>query len=1075
MHCSIYKSRKYKTDAIKIYGAADYLEDPMEPETVAELLDKYLEAGVKPSPQKAKASAAAVPDIPMPEMPKTVSTKKKAAAFDVDKALEDTFSGVSMGYQKKAKVKEAEESKPQEAPPAPEPPEERAEAASPEPIEEPQDKPAEGVGGAPPPAAPPKNIEDDTQAPVSSEELFGDVLHEVEGEEAAPAEAPPEPEIEEPPAPEPAPEPDEKEPEAEAQPEPEEEKPKTAPPQEMQPKKAPKKQADIGKDLLEASKEDTGVRKAKKAKAAGLDLDKELEDTLSGVGKKKKRKMPKAAPPPPPPPKEEKPAEEPAPAPVEEKAAEAPKPAEKPPAEKKKPAAVKPPPPEPKKVKAEEPPPEPKVERAAEILPSEEGITYGKYLLVDKIAVGGMAELFKAKQKGPEDFQRIVAIKRILPHLAANQEFVTMFIDEAKLAAQLNHPNIGHIYDLGKIDDTYFIAMEYIEGSDLRAILRELTDRKIHLPLTIAVFIAQALCSALHYAHSAKDADRRSMDLVHRDISPQNILISTSGEVKLVDFGIAKAATKASHTQSGALKGKLLYMSPEQAWGKKIDSRTDIFSLGTVLYEMLTGKKLFSGDSEMSILEKVRTATVTSPKEAREDLPDSLERIVMKALKKDPSQRYQDCRGMQQALEQFCYKEWNSLPTSPEAALYLHDIFPDIYTKEALKELQEEADTAPETVKMKAKPELAAEKPAPKEAPKPKKEPAKPKKKAKEAKKQAPKPPPPPPPALEEKKEKTSPMFQGITSDEGAGKKKGMIFGAIGIVVVIIAIIIGVVFFGGKGEEAPPTPPPQDTAQEIPDAAEEVTEEPVEEVIEETPEPIDEGATEEEQIQAARGRAQRAMNQFNDAVAQAEQAEAAQYATEAFNVLKDRQQNLTALFAGAQTQADYQSIRTSSRQGVQRANQIKTDAETAKVAADAETQRLADEAEQARIQAEEERRRQEEAAAAAEAQAAEEVLKPGDFVEAWALDVKPKPSKAIQVSYTTLARRNRLEGTVYYEVSVDERGTVTDVKIVKGFDNDFGMHDAIIQAARGTKFSPGIKGGIPVKTKMTYPINFRMR
>ncbi len=270
-----------------------------------------------------------------------------------------------------------------------------------------------------------------------------------------------------------------------------------------------------------------------------------------------------------------------------------------------------------------------------------------------------MAEVHKARMMGMEGFQKTVAIKRILSHLTENDEFVTMFIDEAKLAAQLNHNNIIHIYDLGKIDRSYYIAMEYIEGRDLRSLLKDCRDRSIVLPIPLSLHVTTLLAGALDYAHRKRDFDNRALGLVHRDVSPQNVLISGEGDIKLCDFGIAKAASKASHTRAGALKGKLQYMSPEQAWGKSIDHRSDIFSLGLVLYEMLTGNKLFSGDSELSILEQVRNPEIKPPSEINPDIPADVDKTVMQALEPDREKRYQSARDFQRDLEKVIKKhEW---------------------------------------------------------------------------------------------------------------------------------------------------------------------------------------------------------------------------------------------------------------------------------------------------------------------------------------------------------------------------------------------------------------------------------
>ena len=289
------------------------------------------------------------------------------------------------------------------------------------------------------------------------------------------------------------------------------------------------------------------------------------------------------------------------------------------------------------------------VERLEKIpaVQSEDGASeYGRYVLLERLAVGGMAEVFRAKRKGVEGFEKVVAVKRILPHLSNNKDFVDMFVDEAKMVASLSHPNITQIFDLGKIDDSYYIAMEFVEGRDLRTILARARNRGTHLGVDLAALIAAKVGAALEYAHRHRDDDGNALRIVHRDVSPQNILVSTEGEVKLVDFGIARAATKASHTDSGSLRGKLLYMSPEQAWGKALDNRSDIFSLGGVFFEALTGHPLFSGNSEMSILERVREARVLTPSSLNPAVPIELEAVVTRALKRDPDERYQDAAEM---------------------------------------------------------------------------------------------------------------------------------------------------------------------------------------------------------------------------------------------------------------------------------------------------------------------------------------------------------------------------------------------------------------------------------------------
>ena len=313
--------------------------------------------------------------------------------------------------------------------------------------------------------------------------------------------------------------------------------------------------------------------------------------------------------------------------------------------------------------------------KPAELPPQEEeptdGTRFGQYVLLEKIATGGMAEVWKARMRGVEGFQKIVAIKKILPHLSDNQEFIGMFVDEAKLAAQLNHNNIIHIYDLGKIQSSYYIAMEFVDGYDLKTILKRASDRDQPLTIELALFIASKVAAALDYAHRKRDFENRDLGLVHRDVSPQNVLISHEGDIKLCDFGIAKAASKASHTQAGALKGKLQYMSPEQAWGRNIDRRSDIFALAIVLFEMLTGRKLFTGENEMSVLEQVREAKVIAPSQVNDEVTPEIDSIVLKALQKDPANRYQTAAEMARDLDAVLYN-WKPTPTSADLAIYMH-------------------------------------------------------------------------------------------------------------------------------------------------------------------------------------------------------------------------------------------------------------------------------------------------------------------------------------------------------------------------------------------------------------------
>ncbi len=285
-----------------------------------------------------------------------------------------------------------------------------------------------------------------------------------------------------------------------------------------------------------------------------------------------------------------------------------------------------------------------------------------------------MAEVWKARMTGVEGFQKTVAIKKILPHLTDSPAFVDMFIDEAKLAAQLNHANVIHIYDLGKIGDDYYIAMEYVEGENLRSLLNAARERGKPMPVGLALHVAARLASALEHAHRKRDFEDRELELVHRDVSPQNVLIGFEGTIKLCDFGIVKAVSKSSHTQMGALKGKLQYMSPEQAWGRKVDGRSDIFAVGTLLYEMLTGQRLFAGESEMEVLEAVRDCRVQKPSELRPEVGDAVDAVVLQALEKEPGERFQSAGDLAKRLEDIL-AAMRPTPGQAELAAYVAGLF----------------------------------------------------------------------------------------------------------------------------------------------------------------------------------------------------------------------------------------------------------------------------------------------------------------------------------------------------------------------------------------------------------------
>jgi serine/threonine protein kinase len=279
---------------------------------------------------------------------------------------------------------------------------------------------------------------------------------------------------------------------------------------------------------------------------------------------------------------------------------------------------------------------------------------FGKYVLVEPIAEGGMAEIFRAKTVGAEGFEKEVAIKRILPGMSQDESFVNMFRDEALIASRLKHPNIVEVSDFDLAEGCYYLAMEYVEGKDLRQIAN--ASRKAGTPPSPALCtaIAVEVCKGLSYAHT-RTYKGKPLNIVHRDVTPHNVMVSYNGEVKLMDFGIAKAAMRSTQTQAGLVKGKVSYMSPEQARGLELDGRSDVFALGIVLWEFLTGERLFEGDSDVAVLTAIVSEDTAAPSAYNQAVAPELDRIVLKALAKERDQRYPNATAFQQDLTRFLY------------------------------------------------------------------------------------------------------------------------------------------------------------------------------------------------------------------------------------------------------------------------------------------------------------------------------------------------------------------------------------------------------------------------------------
>jgi eukaryotic-like serine/threonine-protein kinase len=294
-----------------------------------------------------------------------------------------------------------------------------------------------------------------------------------------------------------------------------------------------------------------------------------------------------------------------------------------------------------------------------------------RYRVVEKLEAGGMAEVYRAESEGLQGFRKQVAIKRVLPHLSEKKKFISMFLDEARLSAQLSHSNCVQVFDIGVGDAAYFIVMEFVDGANLKSIAETLKKQGKGFSIEIAVFIAVEICKGLAYAHEARDSSGAPLNIVHRDMSPPNVLITKYGEIKIVDFGLAKASSQLEKSEPGIIKGKFSYLSPEAAMGQEVDPRTDIFAVGIILWELLTGQRLFLGDTDFQTVKKVQQAEIPSISRFCPQATPELERILNKALAREPANRYTTAREFGQELSYFLFAFGQPVSTFDVASLVM--------------------------------------------------------------------------------------------------------------------------------------------------------------------------------------------------------------------------------------------------------------------------------------------------------------------------------------------------------------------------------------------------------------------
>ncbi len=317
-------------------------------------------------------------------------------------------------------------------------------------------------------------------------------------------------------------------------------------------------------------------------------------------------------------------------------------------------------------------------DRGTMSLPFQANQQFGQYTLVRPIAVGGMAEVWLAKLDGPQGFEKKIALKRMTATLSEQPQFVSMFLDEARLMAGLTHPNICQVFELGERDEAFYVAMEFISGQTVHNLMRNSVRKQHRLPLELAVKIGRDAADALSYAHSKCDEDGNPINIIHRDVSPQNLMVTYEGVVKLLDFGIAKAATRTTATEVGQLKGKLSYMPPEQARGDDLDPRADQFSLGVTLFEIVTHTRLYRAMKEMDLFREVATGTepYPSPRSRDPSIPEELSAIIEKMMARDREQRFATMAEARDRLTQFLHGLSSSMPSNEALSHFMRVVFP---------------------------------------------------------------------------------------------------------------------------------------------------------------------------------------------------------------------------------------------------------------------------------------------------------------------------------------------------------------------------------------------------------------